>query len=226
MRAVYKINAGIITMVLLVFMYLSIAQLPVEASDDSSLPSGMVIGDDEGIKVDSNGKYFVNIQDVAPGKKWSTKMTIINVEKDSPYQLTMSVSKPTLIKGSLDLSKAIQMTLIYDNQEVYKGPLSGISGTINLQDSSNPLDLGVFKSGDTRMLEAQFELDGKTYTNRDFFEKNVVENVWRFKAVKTVLPTTNSSVPSNKPFKLKLPQTGEEWRSTLIFTCLGLFLLF
>lgn len=205
---------------------------PVEAKGESALPSGMIVGDDQGIKVKSDGKYLIDIQDVAPGKQWSIKITILNVEKDIPYQLTMTSSKPTLIEGSLDLSKAIQMTLLFDGKEVYQGPLSGIGQTVNLQDQSKPLNLGIFKSGDTHLLEANFELDGKSYTNRDFFKKNIVENVWQFKAIKTVLPDTKEPDPDTPKTiidRLKdmvsLPKTGEEWREAILFTCIGLFLI-
>lgn len=143
----------------------------------------------------------------------------------------MSISKPTLIEGSLDLSQAIKMTLIYDGQERYKGPLSGVTKTVNLQDKSTPLNLGTFKGGDTKMLEAHFELDGKMYTNRDFFKKNIVENIWYFKAVKNKLPDTKDPDEQDKPLaeklmsKIKFPRTGEEWRNAMIFSCIGLFLI-
>ncbi|WP_086315593.1 hypothetical protein A5821_003093 [Enterococcus sp. 7F3_DIV0205] len=210
---------------------LSLTLKPVEVHSESNLPPGIVAGDDQGIKIKNDGQYLVDIRDVAPGKKWSTKITIINIEKDIPYHLTMNISKPTIIEGSLDLSQAIQMTLIYEGKEVYKGPLSGVNKTQNLQDKTIPLNLGTFKGGDTRMLEAHFELDGKTYTNRDFFKKNVVENIWHFKAVKTTLPDTNDPDDPEKPFleklinKLRLPNTGEEWRNALLFSCVGLFLI-
>ncbi|WP_348921918.1 hypothetical protein [Enterococcus rotai] len=215
----------------LLLISLSLTLKPVEVNSESNLPPGIVAGDDQGIKIKNDGQYLVDIRDVAPGKKWSTKITIINIEEDIPYHLTMNVSKPTLIEGSLDLSEAIQMTLIYDGKTIYTGPLSGVSKTLNLQDKSAPLNLGTFKGGDTKMLEAQFELDGKSYTNRDFFKKNVVENSWQFKAVKTTLPDTKEPEQPDKPFleklvsKLRLPNTGEEWRNALLFSCIGLFLV-
>ncbi|OJG87529.1 hypothetical protein RV15_GL001922 [Enterococcus silesiacus] len=216
---------------LVLLVSLSLVINPVEVNSETNLPPGIVAGDDQGIKIQNDGQYLVDIRDVAPGEKWSTKITIINLEKNTPYHLTMSISKPTLIEGSLDLSKAIEMTLKYDGKEIYKGPLSGVNKTLNLQDKATPLDLGTFKSGDTKMLEADFELDGKKYTNRDFFEKNVVENIWYFKAVKTTLPDTSDPDQPKKPFlenitdKLKFPKTGEEWRNALLFSCIGLFLV-
>ncbi|EOL49307.1 hypothetical protein [Enterococcus caccae] len=216
---------------LFLLISLSLTLEPVEVNSESNLPPGMVVGDDQGIKIKNDGQYLVDIRDVAPGKKWSTKITIINIEKDTPYHLTMNISKPTMIEGTLDLSQEIQMTLIYEGKEVYKGPLSGVNKTVNLQDKSAPLSLGTFKSGDTKMLEAQFELDGKAYTNRDFFKKNSVENTWYFKAVKTTLPDTKEpDQPDRSLFekiitRFRLPNTGEEWRNALLFSCVGLFLI-
>lgn len=224
-------NKNWVMTVLFVLIGLLFILKPVEANSESNLPSGIVAGDDQGIKIKNDGQYLIDFRDVEPGKKWVTKITIINIEEDIPYHLTMSISKPTLIEGSLDLSQAIKMTLIYDGQERYKGPLSGVTKTVNLQDKSTPLNLGTFKGGDTKMLEAHFELDGKMYTNRDFFKKNIVENIWYFKAVKNKLPDTKEPDEQDKPLaeklmsKIKFPRTGEEWRNAMIFSCIGLFLI-
>lgn len=217
--------------VLCVLISLFITLNPIAASSESNLPPGIVAGDDQGIKIKNDGQYLIDVRDVEPGKKWVTKITIINIEEDRPYHLTMSISKPTLIEGTLDLSQAIEMTLIYDGKECYKGPLSGVNKTLDLQDKSTPLDLGIFKGGDTKTLEAHFELNGKAYTNRDFLKKNIVENIWQFKAVKTELPDTDASDESEKSSIeklmsiMKFPRTGEEWRNALIFSCIGLFLI-
>lgn len=206
---------------LLLILEILFAPVTVQATMESALPFGVVVGDDQGIKVKSDGEYLIDIRDVAPGKKWIRKITLANLEKDIPYQLTMSVSTTTKLEGTLDLSQAIQMTLYFEGDKVYEGPLSGISTSTNLQDSSKPLNLGVFKSGDSKMLEAHFELDGKKYTNQDFLKKNVVENIWYFKAVKTKLP----DMPTNGKIKNLFPRTGEEWSSALLTICIGLFLL-
>lgn len=218
-------------------LFLLLSLVIADTAKAVELPPGMVIGDDQGIKIEDDGEYLVDVRDVMPGKAWSMKITITNLERDIPYHLTMRVSKPTLIQGTLDLSEAIQMRLVYDGEVIYSGPLSGDNGKINLQDVASPVDLGTFKSGDTRMLEAYFELDGKKYGNKDFAEKNVFENIWYFKAVKTKLPDTGSS-SSDDPKKpgtsssttpgkdlLKLPNTGEEWRNAMIFVIIGMFLV-
>ena len=200
-----------------------------ESAAASALPSGMVVGDDQGIQVQSDGSYLVDVRDVEPGKKWETKITAINLERDIPYRLTMYISEPTLVEGSLDLSEAIHMRLVYDGEEVYNGPLSGKSNLVNLQNQQAPLDLGVFESGQTRTLEAYFELDGEKYTNKDFVVKNIVENIWYFKAVKaTNVPDTSTPNTGDHSIiddiKGVFPSTGEEWRYALLFICIGLFL--
>ena len=226
-RKVIYMSVGI------VFLLLSL--VIADTAKAAELPPGMVIGDDQGIQIKDDGEYLIDIRDVMPGKGWSTKITISNLERDTPYHLTMHVSEPTFVQGTLDLSEAIQMRLVYDGNEIYSGPLSGDNGTINLQDTMSPVDLGTFKSGDTRMLEAHFQLDGAKYGNSDFFEKNIVENIWYFKAVKTKLPDTSSSEDPTKPSTststtpgkniFSLPNTGEEWRNAMVFVIIGMFLI-
>lgn len=188
------------------------------------LPQGMVIGDDKGITAQPNGDYFVNVTDVLPGKQWHTTISIVNMEKDVPYQLTMLVS-PAEVSGSLDLSKAIQMTLTYEGKVVYQGPASGISETQSLQ--STPLNLGTFSAGDSRALEVDYSLSGE-YTKQDFVQKNSMDNVWTFYAVKTSEPvpiqSSDNTTQSVKPTG-RFPSTGEAVKQGLIFACVGLFLV-
>lgn len=190
------------------------------------LPPGMVIGDDQGITVKDNGDYLVEVNDVLPGKKWHTTVSMVNMEKDVPYHLSMLISPPE-VSGSLDLSKAIQMKLTYGGTIVYDGPVSGVNSILNLQ--RTPLDLGVFKAGDSRALEIDFSLSG-TYTNKDFAKKNILDNVWTFYAVKTkesTPPTVEESGTVLLPTKPlgRFPSTGEAIRQGMVFLCLGLFVV-
>lgn len=208
------------TISLLFLLFLTVENNHASAID---LPPAMIIGDNNGIKVNRKGNYLIYVEDVLPGKEWSIKITAINTEKSTSYRLRMFVEKPTIISGNIDLSKAIQMKLIYDGKLLYDGPLSGVSKKLNLQDQLHPLDLGVFHSGDSKMIEAKFKLDGEKYTNKDFLIKNSVENNWHFHAVKSKqVPNTGKTTSSIVDF---FPKTGEEWRETLLFICLGLFIL-
>ncbi|WP_207696421.1 hypothetical protein DOK67_0000799 [Enterococcus sp. DIV0212c] len=206
---------------LFLFGLLVIGVHPVQ-THAQELPPGMVVGDENGIMAKENGEYLMEVTDVMPGKQWHTTISMVNMEKGIPYQLNMLIS-PAQVSGNLDLSNAIQMTLTYQSKVVYKGPISGVSDSINLQ--QKPLDLGVFQAGDSRALEVDFSLSGQ-YTNQDFVVKNVMDNVWSFYAISTTAPTTESTIESviKKPFG-KFPSTGEAIRQGMIFLCLGLFLI-
>lgn len=181
----------------------------------SELPPGLVVGDSNGLNATKNGEYHVNITDVMPGKQWNTTISIINMEKDVPYQLSLKLSPPET-SGSLDLSKEIQMTLTYEGKLIYEGPASGISETMNLQNT--PIDLGIFNAGDSRSLEVEYSLDGK-YTNKDFAQKNTMDNTWVYTAVKTGLVPKD---PSTGKRTGRLPSTGEI-KQAMIGICLALF---
>lgn len=197
----------------------------VKAADKpivNQLPPGMVIGDDKGIDVKENGKYLMEVNDVTPGKRWKTEVTMLNIEKDIPYALSMKIYPPD-VSGPIDFSKAISMKLTYDGEVMYQGPLSGVSDKVNLQKTY--LDLGVLSSGQSKGLTVELEMDS-SYTENDFMVKSVMENIWEFRAVKIKSPIVPVKPPIKKPGIIGvLPQTGEEWRNTLIGICLGLFLV-
>lgn len=208
-------------LMLVIFLICGIGIFPSK-NIAQELPRGMVIGDSQGLNATSKGEYHVNITDVLPGGSWHTTISMVNMEKGSPYQLTMLIS-PATVSGSLDLSKALHMTLTYEGTVVYDGPASGISDSVNLQ--TTPLDLGVFNAGDSRALEVTYSLSGE-YTNKDFITKNVMDNVWTYYAVKTTAPTgpsMNLDEGTTKPSG-RLPSMGELMKQAMIMICLGLFL--
>lgn len=192
------------------------------------LPPGMVVGDEKGINANKEGEYFVKVDDVMPGKKWHKTITLLNMEKDVPYQLTMLISPPK-VSGRLDLSEAIKMKLTYEGKVVYDGPASGVSKDLNLQ--NKPLDLGVFHSGDSRGLVVDYSISGE-YTNQDFETKSKMSNVWTFYAVKSKEPIKPKPKPdpgTKKPGIIKsigrLPLTGETVRKAMIFLCIGMLVV-
>lgn len=222
-----KYKKRVLLFELLILSLLLIAGIsPVRAAESpiiNQLPPGMVIGDDKGIDVKEDGKYLMEVNDVAPGKRWKTEVTMLNIEKDVPYALSMKIYPPE-VSGPIDFSKAISMKLTYAGKVVYDGPLSGVSGKVNLQKTY--LDLGILSSGDSKGLTVELEMDS-SYTENDFMVKSVTENIWEFRAVKTKKPIgPDKKPPIKKPGIIGLlPQTGEEWRNTLIGICLGLFFI-
>lgn len=205
------------------------------------LPPGVVIGDEKGIRANKDGEYFVDVKNVMPGQSWKKTISLLNVEKDVPYQLTMLIEPPK-VSGKLDLSEAIQMKIIYGGKTVYEGPASGTSPNADLQKKA--LDLGVFRGGDSRAMEVNYSISGK-YTKDDFEMKNTMENVWVFTAVKSKKPTdpteptktkptgpvpTGSSStgtpplgPKEPPTKGILPITGEDIKQIMMIAMIGMF---
>lgn len=188
------------------------------------LPPGMVVGDENGIHANKNGEYLVKVTDVMPGQEWHKSISLLNMEKDVPYQLTMLISPPE-VSGSLDLSEAIKMKLTYQNKVIYDGPASGISKDVNLQ--NKPLDLGMFHSGDSRALLVDYSISGE-YTNQDFEVRNKMSNVWTFYAVKSKDPV-KPKPDTKKPTRIKsigrLPLTGETIRKAMIILCIGMLIV-
>lgn len=202
-------------------LFLSVFSLAVpEKAIAEKLPDGIVIGDEQGLKARKNGDYFVNVTDVLPGKKWTKQISLLNIEEDSSYTLTMLVSSP-VTSGSLDLSKALQMTIRYEGETLYEGPASGQNANQNLQ--VTPLYLGVFNGGDSRSLEVDYSLSDR-YTNQDFVRKNSMDNVWTFYAIKT--PDGSSVKDKNSSFSVgMLPRTGEELKRAMVFFSIGIALV-
>lgn len=218
------IEIGIVGL-LIATMMLFLSPLAVQAAVNE-LPSGIVIGDDKGIQAQTDGTYFMEVNNVLPGEKWQTELSILNVEKDVPYELTMQVIDSTW-SGPIDFSTAISMKMTYDGTVIYEGPLSGVSEKRNIQ--KDPINLGTFYSGDSRTLKIELEMDSR-YTKNDFQEKSMTDNVWEFVAIKKKDPgNPEKPINPNKPTKPSkpgfLPQTGEEWRNTLIYFIVGMFLI-
>lgn len=183
-----------------------------------NVPSGIIIGDERGLRIEKNGEYLINIDNVMPGKSWEKTISIVNMEESSLYNLDFMISQTTA-SGSLDLSKALQMIMTYRGEVIYSGPASGISKNKNLQ--VTPENLGTFVGGDSRALNVKFSLSGE-YTNEDFSEKNIFECVWTFTAVKKEM---SQKISNDKKIKKLLPMTGEQIRQVIVFFCLGLFFI-
>lgn len=66
-------NKNWVMTVLFVLIGLLFILKPVEANSESNLPSGIVAGDDQGIKIKNDGQYLIDFRDVEPGKNGSQK---------------------------------------------------------------------------------------------------------------------------------------------------------
>lgn len=221
-----KKRMGYLLMFFSLFVYF-VNSIPVQAE---ILPPGMLIGDSEGISVDGTGAYYVQKEDLQPGDKFVKKIKLMNTEKnDRPYVLEMDMA-PKEKKGAIDFYEAISVKMLLDGKEVYRGNLIGV-GKPDLQ--KDRLQLGTYAYGDFKELEVQFVVSSDLPTEV-WQTKSYAIIKWEFIATKEKdkEPPIDSSEPPAKPGKdkpdkpiVRLPQTGEEWRSLIYKIITGIFII-
>lgn len=190
----------------------------------AELPRGMVIGDNEGIAVNKDGEYFIDIPNAKPGEVYKKEITLRSTTEKEPFDLSIRVH-PKESKGVIDWNEHVTMTLTLDGKEIYKGPMLG-DGKRDW--SKENLSLGTFGFGTDKVLEATFEID-KNLTTEEFKEENLFLFSWEFIATRTSESGGSESSGSTeaggkKPWG-KLPSTGEEWRQMMYQVLAGLLLL-
>ncbi|MBO1307837.1 LPXTG cell wall anchor domain-containing protein [Enterococcus sp. 669A] len=220
---------------------------PLEAFAASSLPSGVVIGDDSGLYATSEGEYFIDIPEAVAGESYEKEITIRCLDVEEPFELGLLVNKVTS-KGSIDFNEYMTMTLTLDGEQLYKGPILG-DGTTDW--SLEPLVLGVCEYGTDHMLDVHIEM-AKGLSVTQFKEASELLFQWTFVATKNqpepTKPTEEPTVPSEEPIPTTpskelpstapapkspvaalidrlLPKTGEDVENALLKMVAGIWLV-
>lgn len=226
----------------LFLLCLFICLMPVSALAAASLPDSVVIGDNDGIQVESDGEYLMEIDDILPGQSFEKTISIMNIDENGdPFELFFWIDPPKQIEGPINFAEVMSMDIDYQEKTIFEGKVSGI-GNINLQ--KEEYSLGIFKAGDSRALKVFMKMD-KNLTAKDYETRSVTENVWHFRAIRKDEPTNPTTEPTDstddsgnpvnptkpggsgggtdgkKPL-IRFPQTGEEWRDMLIYSCIGM----
>lgn len=194
------------------------------------LPSGLVIGDDQGLYAASTGEYYIDLDDVRPGDHYRKEITIRSLDLKEPFDLGLLVSKKEAT-GSLDWNEHVIVRLTLDGKQIYEGPLLG-DGSFDW--TMTPLELGTCRYGTDKLLVAEFEVDSQITTN-DLLESSELLFQWTFVGVKQPVvepplvsseePTIPSTTPSSSPTSEKqLPKTGEQAQRRII-QVIGILLL-
>jgi LPXTG-motif cell wall-anchored protein len=151
---------------------------PGVSSADTTLPPGLLIGDQDGIQVDSEGDYFINAVKLMPGQVITKKLTIKNVEKGAPsFKLTMT-AQPLHSEGPIDLLDKVHLHLDLDGKQLYDGRVRGDQG-VNMME--NALDLGRYSAGDQRVMTITLTVDKDIQISTVISSSNIR---WHFYAVK------------------------------------------
>ncbi|MCL2014334.1 MAG: hypothetical protein FWG69_05030 [Oscillospiraceae bacterium] len=170
----------------------------------TNLPSGLLIGDQDGISVGEDGKYFFDADSLEAGDVITKQLTILNTETYA-WKLTMT-AEPLNETGPLKLLDEVRCILKMDGKILYDGRIRGDEGIDMIL---NSLNLGVFHSGDQRMLEITLKVnpDMKRYhwtASKSFFK-------WKFYAVRAASPEDG-------------PKTGEIIKISLCIILSGILL--
>ncbi len=206
----------------------------------SSLPSGIVIADDQGLEATSEGTYFIDLKAVRPGDQYTKTITIRSLDLETPITLGLLAEKKAE-QGDVDWSQQIELTLELDGAVIYKGPLLG-DGSFDW--SKQPLSLGKCRYGTDKILIATFDVN-KELTNEELLKSGELEYYWTFIATKEDEPTSSSSSSSSstsstsssditptvssssetKAATGRFPRTGEEIRELLYKILVGILLV-
>jgi len=160
------------------------------AATTTNLPSGFLIGDQDGIQVGVDGLYYIDADNLQPGDVITKKLTLQNQSQNDtssagkiPYKLTMR-AEPLFSTGPVDLLDAVHLELKLDGKTVYSGRCRG-DDDVNMIE--NALQLGEYKIGDLRVLDIKLTVDPKMIAYEDESE---AEFKWIFHAYRdsTVKP--------------------------------------
>ncbi len=169
------------------------------AAKTTALPSGVLIGDSNGIKVATDGAYYIDAEDLHAGDVITKQVTIENTEPYS-YHITLMAS-PLTETGPLHLLDEVDCNLKLDGVVIYDGRVRGNDG---VDMTKHALDLGLFATGQQRRLDITLTVhpDMKTY----YWTASEALFRWDFYA-------------SRQQESAPLPRTGDYLRSGLYVIC-------
>jgi LPXTG-motif cell wall-anchored protein len=145
---------------------------------EETLPPGLLIGDQDGIKVNYEGDYFIKAVNLVPGEVIVKKLTIKNVEKNEPsFKLSMT-AQPLQSTGPIDLLNKVRLRLEIDKTLLYDGRIRGDEGVNMIE---NAIDLGKYSPGDQRVMTITLTVDDDIVISS---EKSASNIKWHFYAVK------------------------------------------
>lgn len=141
------------------------------------LPDGLIIGDDEGIRVTRDGEYFIQARGLRPGDVVRKLITIQNTQQDdSEYQLYLQV-QPLETTGPANLLDDTQLRLSMGGKVLYEGRTRGDSGP---DMTKEPIALGTYRGGDSRVLEVVITVDADIEIAK---VASTAEIAWTFSAI-------------------------------------------
>jgi hypothetical protein len=162
-----KIVCTILTILLLAMpVYGDVHQLP--NGSVQGLPQNLIVMDEDG-NSPKDGQLYIYIPNMLPQEVYTKDVTIMNARDDAVYSIYMTAT-PNYNGGDIDLLNETQCKLYLDDKLIYQGLVNG-DGTPNMQ--TEGIDLGgVYQSGESRKLHAEFVWDISDETQKFVDEYN------------------------------------------------------
>jgi hypothetical protein len=165
-------------------------QTAIRASESWTLPQGFLISDQNGVKANYTGEYYIDATGLMPGDVVKKTVTIQNLEQTDgpqaslPYALSFR-AEPMNTEGPVDLFEEVSLELKLDGKVIYNGNSRGDKGTDGTGKPVNmittPLDLGQYKIGDRRDMEVTLTV---SQTMQVYEKISEAKFRWYFYAVK------------------------------------------
>lgn len=93
------------------------------------LGKGIVAVDSEGVHIQSDGEYLIDLRDILPGAHFERTITLENTT-EHPVLLSFSIKEPKQISGPIHFDESLAMSLTLDKIPFFEG-VTGGTGVIN-----------------------------------------------------------------------------------------------
>ncbi|MDR0287188.1 MAG: hypothetical protein LBI03_05725 [Clostridiales bacterium] len=142
----------------------------------ANLPNDVIIVDQDGMSVSSDGQYLIDLPDLHPGDEFTK---VLNISNLTSYSFSISMTaEPLTETGPIELLNEIHLTLTMNGNQLYDGRVRGDEDVNMIQ---NALDLGNYNSGDTGVLEISLKVDPDMQT---YYTKSEAFLKWNFVAIR------------------------------------------
>lgn len=165
---IYKIRKSVASIILflLTFCQFSLAFADVTLPDGAvaGLPEKLSVLDSDGHSVSSLGEYFFLVEGMQPNVTYTKNIQITNLREDKAYHIYF-YAQPLDKKGEIDLENECTADFTLNGEKVFEGKVNGQanSGWKNINDQ--PIDLGLYKPGDSGKLVCNITWDGSSLQN-------------------------------------------------------------
>ena len=158
----------------------------------------------------SNGNWFMSFTNMVPGESYQDSLVIENGSSKT-YELYFQIVPLEQAELKDELLEKIQMTIMQDGKQIYKGNATGEPGTKDLQ---NIVPLGTYTPAKESTLVVELTLDGDIGLE---YCDLLTQIDWKFMVKEKVDSKKDTPVTEIKP-----PKTGDTTNTGLwIFVVIG-----